>query len=447
MGQILVKNATCTYCGCLCDDIELHAEDQRIVRATRACTLGRAWFFGHRVDTQRPPALVRGRPAAIEAAVEAAADLLERAHLPLIFGLGNSNTEAQRAAVMLAEEIGGVVDSHTSVTHGSSKIGAQLVGKVSCTLGEVRNRADLVIYWGSNPVETHPRHLTRYTYTPAGKFIPRGRHDRTLVVVDVRETLTARAADHFLQVRPGTDFEVLAVLRALIANRPFDRALLDQTGLTLDQLGTLAERMKCARFGAVFYGSGLTMTRGKHMNVASVLSVAAALNAFTKFVAMPMRDYGNEVGADNVLNCLAGYPFGVDFTRGYPRSNPGEFTAVDLLARREADAALIVAADPWTVMPQAALDHLERIPHVVIDRANVAPRPSAGVHFTAAVPGISTSGTAYRMDWMPVRLRSALQSPAPDDEEILHAIRHAVADARARHTSISPLPGTLVSPV
>jgi formylmethanofuran dehydrogenase subunit B len=183
------------------------------------------------------------------------------------------------------------------------------------------------------------------------------------------------------------------------------------------------------------------------MNVAGVLSVTAALNAFTKFVAMPMRDYGNEVGADSILNCLAGYPFGVDFTRGYPRSNPGEFTAVDLLARKEADAALIVAADPWTTMPQAALNHLERIPHVVIDRANVAPRRTAGVHFTAAVPGISTPGTAYRMDWMPVSLRPALQSPEPADEDILHAIRHAAVDARARHTSISPLPGTLLSPV
>ena len=447
MGRSLVTSATCTYCGCLCDDIELHVEDRRIVRATNACTLGRAWFFGHPVDTQRPPALVHGHPAAMEAAIEAAGDILERAHLPLIFGLGNSNTEAQRAAVMLAEEVGGVIDSHTSVTHGPSKIGAQLAGKVSCTLGEIKNRADLVIYWGSNPVETHPRHLTRYTYTATGKFVPRGRHDRTLVVVDVRQTLTAKAADHFLQVRPGADFEVLAVLRALIANQPFDGSLLAQTGLTLDQVGALLERMKRARFGVLFYGSGLTMTRGKHMNVASVLSVAAAMNAFTKFVAMPMRDYGNEVGADNILNCLAGYPFGVDYTRGYPRSNPGEFTAVDLLARREADAALIVAADPWTTMPPAALTHLERIPHVVIDRANITPRHTARVHFTAGVPGISTPGTAYRMDWMPVSLRSALQSPEPTDEEILHAIRHAVVDARARHTSISPLPGTLVSPV
>ncbi len=143
------------------------------------------------------------------------------------------------------------------------------------------------------------------------------------------------------------------------------------------------------------------------------------MNAFTKFVAMPMRDYGNEAGADNVMSWLTGYPFGVDFARGYPRSNPGEFTAVDLLARQEADAALIVAADPWTTMPQAAIDHLERIPHVVIDRMRARPRRRARVHFTAASPGINTPGTAYRMDKVPLPMRPALRSRHATDEDIL----------------------------
>jgi formylmethanofuran dehydrogenase subunit B len=137
---------------------------------------------------------------------------------------------------------------------------------------------------------------------------------------------------------------------------------------------------------------------------------------------MPMRDYGNEAGADNVLSWLTGYPFGVDFARGYPRSNPGEFTAVDLLARREADAALIVGADPWTTMPQAAIDHLERIPHVRIARIRERPQPTARVHFTTASPGIDSAGTAYRMDKVPLSIRVALRSTRPTDEEILRGI-------------------------
>ena len=58
-----------------------------------------------------------------------------------------------------------------------------------------RNRADLVLYWGSDPVESHPRHMERYSLLPAGEFVPQGRSGRTLVVVDVQRTATA---DHEL---------------------------------------------------------------------------------------------------------------------------------------------------------------------------------------------------------------------------------------------------------
>jgi formylmethanofuran dehydrogenase subunit B len=311
-------------------------------------------------------------------------------------------------------------------TRSPTKIGGQLVGKVTCTLGEVKNRADLVVYWGTNPVETHPRHFTKFALHSRGRFVPRGRQDRTMVLVDVRETPSARAADRFLQIRPGSDFELLTALRALVSAQDVAPSLVEMSGLALDVLVDLVDRMKRARFGVFFFGTGLTMTRGRHMNVAALFALTASLNAFTKFAAMPMRDQGNEAGADSVMSWQTGYPFGVDFTRGYPRSNPGEFTAVDLLVRQEADAALIVAADPWTTMPQAAIDHLDRIPHVVIDRQARSARRTARVHFTTGAPGISTSGTAYRMDKVPLSMRPAVQSRHPTDEDVLRGIHRAV---------------------
>lgn len=425
MDRTIVTNATCMSCGCLCDDIDLHTEDGRIVRAERACRLGREWFFGHH-RVSHATALVDGRPVTLDDAIETAASILANANRPLIYGLGNSTCETQREAILLAEDIGGVIDTHTSMTHGPSKLGAQLVGKVTCTLGEVRNRADLLIYWGTNPVETHPRHLTRYAYTPTGKFVPGGRYDRTMILVDVQETLSARAADQFLQIRPGTDFELLTVLRAIVRDQRVGPDVLAVTGLTLDRAMELVAQMKRARLGVFFFGTGLTRTRGRHMNVAALHSLTMALNAFTKFAAIPMRDLGNDVGADNVMSWLTGYPVGVDFSRGYARSNPGEFTAVDLLTRREADAALIVAADPWSTMPEAALEHLDTIPHVVIDRAGAATRTNARVQFVTASPGIDAPGTSYRMDWVPVSMRAAVSSPQPTDEEVLERIRLGV---------------------
>ncbi len=297
---------------------------------------------------------------------------------------------------------------------------------MTCTLGEVKNRCDFMIYWGGNPAECHPRHFTKYSLTPKGKFIPNGRKDRTMVLVDIRETPSVRAADLFLQVRPGMDFEMLTALRAIVKGLRVDREIVAQTGLTVEQLEDLAARMKAARFGVIFFGMGLSMTRGKHMNSAAVLQLVAEMNAFTKFVAMPMRGHGNVTGSDVVMRWTTGYPFGVNLCRGYPRFNPGEFSTVDLLVRGDVDAALVLGADPGATMPQPGIDHLARIPTIVLDPKVTHTSRLARVHITTAVTGISAPGTAYRMDEIPLPLRPALTSPYPTDQDVMRMIREAV---------------------
>ena len=51
----------------------------------------------------------------VNEAVQAAAEFLHQANMPLVYGLSNVTCETQREAVALAELIGGVVDSHTSL--------------------------------------------------------------------------------------------------------------------------------------------------------------------------------------------------------------------------------------------------------------------------------------------------------------------------------------------
>ena len=115
MALNVVSNATCTFCGCVCDDIELHADAERIVKAKNACSLGESWFKHHTAEHLYPDALVDGAPATLDDAIEAAAEHLHAADMPLVYGLSNVTCEAQREAVALAELIGGVIDSHTSL--------------------------------------------------------------------------------------------------------------------------------------------------------------------------------------------------------------------------------------------------------------------------------------------------------------------------------------------
>jgi formylmethanofuran dehydrogenase subunit B len=308
-----------------------------------------------------------------------------------------------------------------------------LGGKPAATLGEIKNRADLIIYWGANPAECHPRHFTRYSLTPKGMFIPNGRKDRTMVVVDIRRTPSARAADIFLQIRPGKDFEVITALRAMVKGHRINPDSLEETGLKLEQLEDLVERMKRARFGAIFFGMGLTMTRGKHMNSSALLTLGVELTEFTRFVSMPMRGHGNVTGADAVTTWMTAYPFGVDFSRKYPRYNPGEFTAVDLLVRGEVDAVMILGADPGATMPKPAIDHMAKVPTIVLDPKITHTSRLARIHITTAPTGISAPGTVYRMDDIPLQVRPALQSPYPTDE---HVIRRILAVVEAKTSNM-----------
>ena len=184
--------------------------------------------------------------------------------------------------------------------------------------------------------------------------------------------------------------------------------------------------MKSCRYGVAFMGMGLTMAPARQLNVAELFTLVAELNEFAKFSVMPMRGHGNVTGADQVLTWTSGYPFAVSFARGYPQFSPGEFTAVDMLARRAADAAVIIASDPGAHFPAAAAAHLRAHPD---DR----PGPRAerrGVHarvlFPTAAYGVDAAGTAYRMDNVPIPLKRVISTGRPTDEEVLDRIIEAV---------------------
>jgi formylmethanofuran dehydrogenase subunit B len=426
----IVRDATCTFCGCVCDDIDLTVEGNVITKAKRACVLGNSWFLNHQVE-DRPSCLVKGQPVPIEEGIERASQILAAAKYPLIYGLSDTTSESQRVAVGIADWIGGNIDTTTSVCHGPSGMAFQGVGEVTCSLGEVRNRADMVIFWGSNPAESHPRHFTKYSLMPKGMFVPNGRKDRTCVVIDVRRTKSTKAADIFLQIKPRSDFEAAWTLRALAQDIELDPEQVEHdTGQPLEIWQDLIERMKACRFGVIFFGMGVTMTRGKHANSEAILALTRDLNRFTRFTCKPNRGHGNVTGADNVVAWRTGFPFGVNLARGYPRFNPGEYTAADVLARGEADAAMIIASDPMSNFSEPARQHLKTIPYVAFDPKETPTTQAAEVAFTVATYGINVPGTVYRMDDVPIPLRTAFESPHPSDYDLLVGIEKRVRELK-----------------
>ena len=416
----VVPNAVCTNCCCVCDDIELAVEGDAIAEARGACAAGQQWFRTEGERTQAVACRVDGREATLDESIDAAAKLLRDAHYPLVYGLTHASSEAQRAAAGLADRLHGVLDSVTSSSHGPSIIGFQSVGKVTCSLGETRNRADLIIFWGTNVVEEHPRFFTHYSVEATGMFVPRGRADRHVVLINAEPNATAERCDRHYKIKLGSDYEVLSTLRSLSRGIDVDgERVLEQTGIPLAEWTALMDHMKDCRFGSIAFGLGLMQSRGQHANTEALFSLIADMNEHTRFVCRSIRRRGNVTGADKVFGWRTGYPFAVNLARGYPRYNPGEYSATEALTRREVDAALVVAADPLADLPQAAADHLRNISYVHIGPHDNETSRQAQIHIPTATYGIHTPGTVYRTDDIPFVLTPVLRSEKPSEVEVL----------------------------
>ncbi|MCP8307131.1 MAG: formylmethanofuran dehydrogenase subunit B [archaeon] len=428
----IIKNICCPICGCLCDDIEATVEDNKITKVKNSCSMSATKFLNYYKD-RNLSTLIREngelKPSSLQEAVEKTAEILMNADFPVIYGFALSGCEAQALGVELAEEVGGVIDNQTVTCHGPSALGMHDIGMPTCTLGEVRHRADLIIYWGSNFQESHPRHLARYSALSEGRF-RKGRKERKLVVIDVRKTASARLADLFIPIAPGQDYELMSALRTALQFDEIEEE--NVAGLPVEQIEELAEMMRSCEFGILFYGLGLTMSKGKERNIDAAISLVRDLNRWAKFVIMPMRGHYNVTGMNEVTAWQTGFPYAVDFSHGYPWYNPGETTFVDLLRRGECDAALIVASDPLAHFPRNVAQNLCKIPFTVIDPHLSMTALAADAVIPCAFTGIEAEGSAYRMDTVPLPLTKVVDPPPGiySDEEIVRMILERIKSKR-----------------
>jgi formylmethanofuran dehydrogenase subunit B len=429
-GEKIVRNAACPLCGCLCDDIELHIRDGVVTDVVNGCLLSAGKFCAKgRMVT---PIFRDGdewKETDLETAVRMAAEMFARAKRPLFYGWSGTSTEAMHVGLELAEEIGAVMDNCSSECHGPTIMAVQEVGHPGCTLGQVKNRADVIVYWGCNPIAAHPRHLSRYSTYSTGAFRPEGRTDRTVIVVDIRESETAKLADIFVQVKPGGDYALFNALRAIV--RGEGSVIPDMVaGVERSVLFRIADILLNARFGAFFTGIGLTQSRGKYKNVRAGIELVDELNRHTKYTLTPLRGHWNVDGTNQMFSLAAGYPYAVDYSRGIVQYNPGETSGVDILAKGEADAALIIGTDLGAHFPRETVAHLARINTVVLDPYVSLSTAVAKLQIPVACVGLDAEGTAYRLDGVPIHVKAAFRTGMPDDVAVLTGILAEVRKIR-----------------
>jgi formylmethanofuran dehydrogenase subunit B len=398
MAGTTVAPVVCLGCGCACDDIAVTLTDGRISAAERACPLGRSWFGDGLVPDR---VRVDGADATLERAIARAGELLR--HGPaLVYLAPGLSTEAQRAAIAVADLAHARLDSLTSDTAAASILAGQRRGRATATLGEIRGRADLIVFWGVDPAARYPRFRERYT-----------RPDAATVAVDIgRHRGPADAAER-VTLPEDAEASALGLMRAVVLGRP-----LGQLPEAFAPAAALAERIARARYAAIVHDAEPDGASDPQ-RAEGLTGLTQALNIRTRCALSSLRGGGNRSGADSAITWQTGYPFAIDFSAGTPRYRP-ELPASELLA----DAAAVLVAGDATELPPDLLRGFEHCPTIVVGpRAGVA--AFAAVAIDTGVAGIHEAGTAYRLDEVPLPLTPAMTHSRPA-VEVLAALARAL---------------------
>jgi formylmethanofuran dehydrogenase subunit B len=418
----LVENVTCLGCGCACDDIDVAVRDGRIIEARNACSLGVRWFGDGSVPSR---CRVDGRDAPLAVAITHSAQLLSEAARPLVYLAPGLSCEAQRQATAVADLLRARLDTITSSTW-QHVLAGQEHGYASATLGEIRNRADVVIFWGVDLAQRYPRFTSRYAPDPVGLHVG-GRPSRTVVAVDIDGATTTIDADRRLAIAPSDEIATLTALEALARARPdAPTAFGALPGAAWTAARELGPLLLSARYLALVYDAELDVRAERSgRRFEALVSLSQALNEHTRCAALALRGGGNRSGADSVLVSQTGYPFAVDFARGYPRFDPHDGSAASALRNEEVDVALVGGDTTWA--PDAIARALAGVRCIAVGaRTSESPLGTAAVVIDAGVDGIHASGTAIRMDDVPLPLRACLSGP-PTTASVLLGIREAMA--------------------
>lgn len=411
------ESATCLGCGCLCDDIGVVITDGRITEARNACALGLRWFG----DGSLPGAVLAGRSAAIEDALGEIATMLRTARAPLVYLAPDLTTEAQRAAIAVADQLHAFVDNATSSTAFLGILAAQRRGRTSATFGEIRNRADVLVFWAMDPALSYPRFQSRYAPNPAGLHLPNGRADRTVIAVDVGAERGPDDADVRIQMTAGEEQLFLAALRASLAGRAVGDARLAA------RVSELATRLTRAKY-AVVVTDVESPPEAPNGRLDSLIALTQSLNATTRGSLCTMRAGGNRNGHDTALTWQTGFPMAVDFSQGVPKYTP-EDAALPRLARGAFDVALIVGSSAALSAPIVAA--LKGVRTIAIGPRASESTLDASIRVDTGVAGIHESGIAFRADDLPLPLRALLPTPR-DTASLLKALGATVAAQGAR---------------
>lgn len=376
-------DVTCPFCGLLCDDLTVVANGEELTATENACPKARAAFAR---TLPRATPLVDGRAASYEQAVAAAARRLKKSRQPLFAGLG-TDVDGARAALVLAERCGAILDHQHGRATGSGVRVLQTRGQTTTTLGEVRNRADLVVMVGTSINEDFYG-FARRCLRPDDALVPERLARREILHLGPASKAPKQTGVDAQLLACGEDrlLEVINTVRALRAGRP-TRA----KGRHLKLATALAERVEAADYTVFVWAPGQLGTNSD-LTIEALADLIADINRVRRAAGLAL---GGNDGAQSVLATAAwhtGYPLQLSYAGDTIDYDPLRYDTARLLAAGTVDLLLWLSSFNPVAPPKTD------VPLIVLGLPGTPLRAERSVFLPVGTPGLDHGGSLMRTD-------------------------------------------------
>ena len=413
------KPIVCGGCELLCEDLTTQS-----IKSGTGCALSDNWFSHGELQ---PESMINGKKVPLTEAINTAAQRLLSSRRPLITGLVSTTIDTIQIACTLAEKLHAAVDANAPETAILTAPTAIRIGDVTADFEELRDRADLAIFWDCSPSTNFQPFIKRFIRpTPQNNF----RH-----TISIGSTSLLPPTSHNLHFAVQKD-DLVSLARMV-------QARLEQKAsrkLSSD-LGNIADKIKESIDNALCIGIISSKTADQTGLVSWSLSHLTRSLAHQKpsfgirLNAEANVGGGNCAGASTVCTWRLGAPGAIPFaSNAGSEFLPAETDAQRLIEREEVDCILIIGRIPSRIEDSMAKFAKQK---TVIHVSDTFPLPEHGnsIRLGCASLSHSTEGDMLRSDGRLISLQPFATSHQSSIQKVLNDLLDQVTvETRRRST-------------
>ncbi len=406
----------CPFCSLLCDDLVIGNRNGVLTVKKNGCHKAIRGFEPSRPDASP---LIKGKKATLAEAIGGMVAILRKASQPLITGLG-TDVNGLRSAIQLAERTGAIIDHMHSAGMMRNLRVLQDHGWIMTTLAEIKNRADLIIFAGTDGTGNFPRFFERAIWHKDALFNKKTGQREIIYIGEKLDTRAGKSPSGRLPVvlecRQEQIGEIISTLHALAVGNTIRTASV--AGIRISELERLAEKLKQAAYGVLVWAPGELDFPHAELTVRAFCELIKYLNRVTRFAGFSLGGNDGGASAANVCAWQSGYPLRVSYGKGYPEYDPYKYSARNALRRKEVDAMVWISSFSADTKPPKA-----RIPTIVLSTPTTALDFRPDVFIPTGTPGLDHRGQLFRTDGVvSLPLKQVVESRYPSVADILNQV-------------------------